>query len=245
MPKLRDHCQARPFQTKSILAPEGIPIRASLFSTDCLKETTNMTVPKKFASSLVPATIFVTVLLAASLSSGASVPVTHFQANGAFADAFACNNGNVCGFVSVFLGGSRTAPETFLFYAVSLPSGDQLTGFGLIPNANVTRIGSRTLTLANTDTSQIADFTNLLCDIEFNCISAAGGIVSGTWQRVNFFSNHSTSSSNTRFGNVHFTFNGTFDSSSATSQFSVLGNSFSGTGDIGTSHNTGVTVGVQ
>jgi hypothetical protein len=191
------------------------------------------------------------VLLAASVGSGASVPVTHFKVNGNFADVFfACDDNGLCASVSVFQGvnlfqgKTAHAPQTtMLFYTLFLLNGDQQVGFGLIPDANVTVNDTRSLILADTDTNTIDGFTNLLCDINFNCSTVAGGVISGTWQKLPDFSVHSTSSSIERIGHILFTFNGTFDESAATAQVSVLGNNFSNAaGDIGTQHNSGITI---
>ena len=204
-----------------------------------------MSIPEKALTPSALATVLAIVLLAMPVSSSASVPVTHFQANGTSASVFSCNNvSGVCATVFVSLGGNPNAPQTFLFYDLFLPSGDQFIGFGTIPNADLTVNDSRTLTLS-TDTSTIEGFTNLFCDVNFNCETAAGGVVSGVWKKTNFFSIHSTFSNVDNFKPVLVISNGTGDVFSATAQFSVLGNSFSDIGQIGTQHNTGVTVQVQ
>jgi hypothetical protein len=113
-----------------------------------------------------------------------------------------------------------------------------------IPSENVTHIDSQTLTLAPTDTSTIdpALFTNLFCDVNFNCTASPGGIVSGTWTRTKFSSSHSVFSTVSHTGPVQTSSHGSMDDFSANAQFSILGDGFQGPGDIGTQHNTQITV---
>jgi hypothetical protein len=179
------------------------------------------------------------VLLAAPVSSNAAATVSHFVANGPFTDAFfSCNANGVCAQLAVFSGGSA------IFYALFLPDGSSFQGFGTIPSENVTHIDSQTLTLAPTDTSTIdpALFTNLFCDVNFNCTASPGGIVSGTWTRTKLSSSHSVFSTVSHTGPVQTSSKGSMDDFSANAQFSLLGNSFQGPGDIGTQHSTQITV---
>jgi hypothetical protein len=201
-----------------------------------------MTISPRFPTPLALAAMLTIVLLAAPASSSAAVPVAHFQANGTFSDVFSCDASGFCGALSVFLGGISRAPQTFVSYVLLQPTGEMFIGFGTIPNANVTKNDSKTLTLAPTDTSTIEGFTNQFCDVNGICTDVAGGIVSGSWKQIRFFSTHSTFSNVEKFGPIQFISAGTSDDFIATAQFSVLGNSFNDFGDIGTEHNTQVTI---
>jgi len=128
-----------------------------------------------------------------------------------------------------------------LSYFLFTFTGAQSFGFGTIPNASLSVLDTRTITL-NTDTSTIAGFENDVCDINFVCNPGPGGVISGTWQKIAFSSFHGTFASQSTFGHVFVTNNGTSDTVSATVQLTVLGDSFSDVGNIGTNHNTGVTV---
>jgi hypothetical protein len=178
-------------------------------------------------------------VLLASGSSNASV-LSHFVANGAFGNIFSCNADSCIEF-EVDRGGSSSAPQTSLFYTLFFSTGAQSFGFGSIPNASLSVLDTHTITL-NTDTSTIAGFTNVVCDINLICNPGPGGVISGTWQKIAFFSSRSAFANKVTFGNVFFTSNGTADQVSATVQLTVLGDAFSDVGNIGTNHNTGVTV---
>ena len=180
-----------------------------------------MTTCGRFPTQFALSAMLTIVLLAAPVSSSAAVPVTHFQANGTFSDVFfSCNASGVCASISVFLGGSSSAPQTFLSYGLFLPSGEFFFGFGTIPNANVTASDSKTLTLATTDTSTIDPslFTNTFCDVNGNCTDSPnfGGPVSGSWKQIKFVSTHSTFSNITHLGHqagtAQFISNGASDS---------------------------------
>lgn len=202
----------------------------------------------KAASIKIHQLLIAFVLLVAPLNSGAATTAFHMNLSGPFAEAFSCDVNNVCS--SVFLGSLSTpgAPaQWMLSYSLFLPNGDQYFGFGGIPAANVTVKGTRSLTLADTDTSVLATtmgFLNLFCPAGgFDCFLASGGVVGGTWQRVQLFSNHSTFSSTSHSGHLVSTFHGTADDFSATVTFSVLGNNFSAAlGDMGTQHNSGISL---
>jgi hypothetical protein len=188
------------------------------------------------------------VLVAAPLNSGAATTVFHMNLSGSFAEVFSCDVNGVCS--SVFVGSLSSpgaAPQWMLSYSLILPNGDQYFGFGGIPAANVTVKGATSLTLADTDTSVLATttgFLNLFCPAGgFDCFSATGGVISGTWQRVPLFSNHFTFSSTFHSGHLVSTLHGTADDDSATVTFSVLGNnSIAVTGDMGTQHNSGINL---
>ena len=178
-------------------------------------------------------------VLLASASSNASL-LTHFEANGTFGQFFSCN-ADSCIFLSVMRGGPSSAPQTFLSYFLFTFTGAQSFGFGTIPNASLSVLDTRTITL-NTDTSTIADFSNEVCDINGICNPGPGGVISGTWQKIAFSSFHITFNFQSTFGNVFVTNNGTADQVSAMAQLTVLGDAFSDVGQIGTNHNTGVTI---
>jgi hypothetical protein len=202
---------------------------------------------EKFPTPFALTAMLTIVLLAAPISSSAAVPVTHFQANGTFSDVFFTCNASVCGALSVFLGGSSSAPQTFVFYELFLPDGSFFFGFGTIPNANVTKNDSKSLTLAPTDTSTIAGFTNLFCDVNGNCTESPdfGGIVSGSWTAIKFVSSRFTFSNVThigQFGTAQFSSTGTSVSFPANAQINVKGNSFTDIGDIGTQHSTQIAI---
>ena len=202
-----------------------------------------MTACERLSTQFALTAMVMIVLLAAPVSSRASATVFHFVANGPFTDAFfTCNASGACAVLSVSSGGNSNAPQAFIFYALFLPSGESFQGFGTIPSENVTSIDSKTLTLAPTDTSTIAGFTNLFCDVNFNCTNAPGGVVSGTWNQTKISSSHSTFSNVSHFGPVQMSNHGSSDNFSAMDQFSVLGTSFQGFGDIGTQHSTQQTV---
>jgi hypothetical protein len=198
---------------------------------------------ERFSTQFALTAMLMIVLLAVSVSSSASATVSRFMANGPFTDAFpSCNASGVCAELSVFSGGTSNAPQISIFYVLFLPDGSLFLGSGTIPSENVTNINSKTLTLAPTNTSTIAGFTNIFCDVNGNCTNALGGIVSGTWNQIKIFSSHSTFSIDTHFGPVLMSSHGTSDDFSATDQFSVLGISFQGFGDIGTQHSSQMTI---
>jgi len=188
------------------------------------------------------------VLVAVPLNSAAATTVFHMNLSGPFADVFSCDVNGVCS--SVFVGSLSAlgaAPQWMLSYSLILPNGDQYFGFGGIPATNVTVKGATSLTLADTDTSVLAStlgFLNLFCPADGSgCLPATGGVISGTWQRVQLFSNHSTFSSTSHSGHLLSTFHGTADDFSATVTFSVLGNnSIAVLGDMGTQHNSGISL---
>jgi hypothetical protein len=188
------------------------------------------------------------VLVAAPLNSGAATTVFHMNLSGPFAEVFSCDVNGVCS--SVFVGSLAApgaTPQWMMSYSLILPNGDQYFGFGGIPAANVTVKGATSLTLADTDTSALANttgFLNLFCPAGgFDCFPATGGVISGTWQRVKLFSNHSTFSSTSHSGHLVSTFHGTADDDSAMVTFSVLGNnSIAVLGDMGTQHNSGISL---
>lgn len=128
------------------------------------------------------------------------------------------------------------------FYLLSLPDGSSFQGFGTIPSENVTNIDSKTLTLAPTDTSTIQGFVNIFCHVNGNCTESPGGIVSGTWNQTKLSSSHSITNTVSHSGPVQFVSHGSMDDFSAIAQFSVLGNSFQGSADIGTQHSTQIDV---
>lgn len=207
--------------------------------------------PREFKivfNRLRPLLMIALVLVAGALNSGAATTVFHMNLSGPFAEVFSCDVNGVCS--SVFVGSLSTpgaAPQWMLFYSLVLPNGDQYFGFGGIPGANVTVKGAASLTLADTDTSVLATttgFVNLFCPAGgFDCFPATGGVVSGTWQRVPLFSSHSTFSSTFHSGHLLSTFHGTTDDFSATVTFSVLGNNSIGvSGDMGTQHNSGISL---
>ncbi|HKW67111.1 MAG TPA: hypothetical protein VJP04_07485 [Terriglobales bacterium] len=200
----------------------------------------------KIAFKLHQLLMIALVLVAAPLNSGAATTVFHMNLSGPFAGVFSCDVNNVCS--SVFVGSLSApgaAPQWMLSYSLILPTGDQYLGFGAIPGANVSLKGAPSLTLADTDTSVLATttgFVNLFCPAGgFGCFPAAGGVISGTWQRVHLFSNHSTFSSTSHSGHLLSRIHGTADDFSATVTFSVLGyNSIAVIGNMGTQHSSGI-----
>src|SRR5262245_14984110 len=124
-----------------------------------------MTTRKRFPTPFILAAMLTIALIVAPVSSSAAVPASRFQANGTFSDVFFTCNASVCGALSVFVGGSSAAPQTFVFYELFLPDGSFFFGSGTIPNANVTKNDSKSLTLAPTDTSTIDGFDNEFCDV--------------------------------------------------------------------------------
>src|SRR6266404_4222093 len=189
--------------------------------------------------SVLPAILGV-VLLASVNGKALVIPVIHFQANGAFGQVTSCD-ASTCVFVSVTIGGPSNSPQTFLYYDLSnFVTGAESFGYGFIPNANVS-VGALGVVTVNADTSTIADFTNLVCDVN-GCSPGRGGVISGTWQKVNFFSQRNTSEAQTTYPNARYIVNGTTDQISAIAQGTALGVAFSDAGTIGTNHNTTVIV---
>ena len=192
--------------------------------------------------------IIALVLAAAPLDSAAATKAFHMNLSGPFAGVFSCDVNNVCS--SVFVGSLSSpgaAPQWMLSYSLILPTGDQYLGFGAIPAANVTVKGATSLTLADTDTSVLAStlgFLNLFCPAGgVGCFPGGGGVISGTWQKVHLFSNHSAFSSTSHSGHLLSTLHGNEDDVSATVTFSVLGNNSNAViGNMGTQHSSGINL---
>ncbi len=144
------------------------------------------------------------------------------------------------GFLSANEGGSVTAPQVSLFYFIVRFTGGFcctfISGFGLIPSANLTGgTGMSALTL-NTNTATDPNF--------FVFPAGSGGPISLQWKESSAFEFSSTGTSELRFGNTTFRTIGNSSSSSATVTGSVLGQVIpqGAFGQMGTNHTVSIDV---
>lgn len=171
--------------------------------------------------------------------SASTTEVFKFIAKDHFGNVF-WQNGNVAGSVFIFKGGNIQNPQTFLSYFVFDVNTFTVLeeGFGLIPNDDFQGSGTGGTLKLNTNTSAGANpgFTRSV---------GSGGVVAVEWNKTSLFSSHSTGSSQFRSGSTFRShFSGTFDSSSASAQGSVVGfvigvNVFA---EMGKSHSASITI---
>ncbi|SRR5216683_1197367 len=182
-----------------------------------------------------------------------------FHANRAFADAFGCSESQTsieCFNVNVFTGPTNGQKTTFLFYdhTVIDPSTgafqEEAFGFGQIPNSTF-QVHPQTDSL-NVDTSTVADFFNELCTFDpytstTTCNLTPGGVVTGTWTVIRNLQTQRFSGTFrlVSLGDI-FISTGTSESQAALANVNVLGAALAnGFGNVGTNHNTNISVLVQ
>ena len=166
----------------------------------------------------------------------------HFVSNGDFGNLswFEVDpaGGFTFGSLSVSRGGPTTDPQTFLSYSVFQcdPSSGCNTirdGFGLIPNRDLSG-GGNSLSLR----------TNTTGNPNFNTFAGPTGPVSVDWRANGLFTQSSSGTSVLSFPGFTHRSQGNFTSASANATGSIVGVpiSLTGSGDIGTNHQTTIDI---
>jgi hypothetical protein len=173
-----------------------------------------------------------------------SSPTTqfHFVANGDFASLnwFESDpaGGGTFGSLSVSRGGPTNAPQTFLSYSVFqcdpfFSCNTIRDGFGLIPNADVSR-GRTSLRLS----------TNTTGNPNFATFAGPTGLVTADWRANGLFTQSSSGTNQFSFPDFTHRSQGSFTSASAGATGSIIGVPISpdGLGGLGTNHQTTIDI---